>query len=69
VVEGEIVRVTAELEGPTASESVLSPVLPSGSVTDTVNEYLLGLIGIPEIVPVFSFKARPGGRAPSLIEN
>jgi hypothetical protein len=56
-----------DLEGLTDRDSILSPVFPSRSVTDTVNEYLLGRLGVPEMIPVFPFKARPKGRAPSVI--
>jgi hypothetical protein len=73
VVDGETTRFTAggnlRRPRPTINESRLSAFSPSRSVTDTRNEYLLAVVGRPEINPVFTFKLRPGGRVPSTMEN
>jgi hypothetical protein len=39
------------------------------SVTITSNEYVPGVVGVPESVPVVGFKLTPGGRAPELTEK
>jgi len=72
VVDGETTRLIPgdrHIRFPTVNESRLSSLSPLLSVTDTTNEYLLALMGRPEMNPVFAFKARPGGRVPSEMKN
>ena len=73
VLDGETTRLTPggnrHVRFPTVNESRLSSFFPLLSVTDTTNEYLLAVMGRPEINPVFAFKAKARRQSAIRMEN